>query len=124
MESEFGGAVALVTGAAGAGIGQAIARRLATGGANVVVTDIHERRTKEVAAAIQAAHPNVRVAGFPLDASDRSGIEDWGWGAALHFNSVYTLGVASHSGDPGFFVSTDLLKLFQSQEKTLGKFGR
>ncbi len=76
MESEFGGAVALVTGAAGSGIGQAIARRLAAGGAHVVVTDIHERRTREVTAAIQADHPDVRVAGFPLDASDRSAIDD------------------------------------------------
>ena len=50
MESEFDGTVALVTAAAGAGIGQAIARRLASGGANVVVTDIHERRTREVTA--------------------------------------------------------------------------
>jgi len=43
---EFDGRVALVTAAAGAGIGQAVARRLAAGGARVVVTDIHERRTR------------------------------------------------------------------------------
>jgi 3-oxoacyl-[acyl-carrier protein] reductase len=44
----FEGKVAIVTAAAGAGIGQAAARRLASEGANVVVSDIHERRTKEV----------------------------------------------------------------------------
>ena len=38
---EFAGRVALVTAAAGQGIGQAVARRLAAGGARVVVTDIH-----------------------------------------------------------------------------------
>ena len=43
---EFGGRVALVTAAAGQGIGQAVARRLAAGGARVVVTDIHSGRTR------------------------------------------------------------------------------
>ena len=40
--------VAIVTAAAGAGIGQATVRRLAQEGASVVVSDIHERRTAEV----------------------------------------------------------------------------
>jgi NAD(P)-dependent dehydrogenase (short-subunit alcohol dehydrogenase family) len=75
MENEFGGRIALVTAAAGAGIGQATARRLAAGGASVVVTDIHERRTREVSAAIQAAHPKVRVVGCRLDAGDRENID-------------------------------------------------
>jgi len=41
--------VAIVTAAAGAGIGQATVRRLAAEGASVVVTDAHEKRTMEVA---------------------------------------------------------------------------
>ena len=57
------------------GIGQAIARRLAAGGATVVVTDIHERRTKEVAAAIAADFPDTTVVGFPMDAGDRDAID-------------------------------------------------
>ena len=73
--SEFDGRVALVTGAAGKGLGQATARRLASGGATVVVTDIHERRTGEVAEAIAADYPDVRVAGFALDAGDRDQID-------------------------------------------------
>ena len=40
-KDEFAGRVALVTAAAGQGIGQAVARRLAAGGARVVVTDVH-----------------------------------------------------------------------------------
>lgn len=70
MRNEFGGRVALVTAAAGKGIGQAVARRLASEGARVVVTDIHERRTKEVTTAIQADYPQTTVVGYPLDAGD------------------------------------------------------
>jgi NAD(P)-dependent dehydrogenase (short-subunit alcohol dehydrogenase family) len=75
MEDEFGGRIALVTAAAGAGIGQATARRLAAGGAQVVVTDIHERRLREVTASIAADHPKTRVVGHRLDAGDRDGID-------------------------------------------------
>jgi NAD(P)-dependent dehydrogenase (short-subunit alcohol dehydrogenase family) len=57
---EFSGRVALVTAAAGKGIGQAIARRLAAGCARVVVvTDIHAARTKQVTAQIAADYPPV-----------------------------------------------------------------
>lgn len=76
MSGEFGGRVALVTAAAGAGIGQAVARRLASGGADVVVTDIHERRTREVAEAIANDYPDVRVSGVPMDASDRDQVDE------------------------------------------------
>jgi 3-oxoacyl-[acyl-carrier protein] reductase len=44
------GKVALVTAAAGTGIGSATARRLAAEGATVVISDAHERRLKEAAA--------------------------------------------------------------------------
>jgi len=72
---EFAGRVALVTAAAGRGIGQAVVRRLAAGGATGVVTDIHERRTHEVTAAIAADYPDVTVVGYPLDAGDPAQIE-------------------------------------------------
>jgi NAD(P)-dependent dehydrogenase (short-subunit alcohol dehydrogenase family) len=75
IPDEFAGRVVLVTAAAGAGIGQATARRFAAGGATVVVTDIHERRTAEVTAAIAADFPHVTVVGHPMDAGDRAAID-------------------------------------------------
>jgi 3-oxoacyl-[acyl-carrier protein] reductase len=46
------GRVAIVTAAAGAGIGQAIARRFAEEGAQVLLSDAHARRVQELAAAM------------------------------------------------------------------------
>ena len=46
------GRVAIITAAAGAGIGHATARRMTEEGAKVVVTDAHARRVEEVASAM------------------------------------------------------------------------
>jgi len=46
------GRVAIVTAAAGVGIGQAVARRFAEEGAQVLLTDAHARRVGEVAQAM------------------------------------------------------------------------
>jgi NAD(P)-dependent dehydrogenase (short-subunit alcohol dehydrogenase family) len=75
VADEFAGRVVLVTAAAGAGIGQATARRFAAAGATVVVTDIHERRTAQVAAAIAHDHPQAVVVGHPMDAGDPEAID-------------------------------------------------
>jgi NAD(P)-dependent dehydrogenase (short-subunit alcohol dehydrogenase family) len=75
MGGRFDGRVALVTGAAGAGIGRATARRLALDGAAVVVTDSHERRTAETAEALDAEAP-AAVIGLPLDVGDRERIDE------------------------------------------------
>jgi NAD(P)-dependent dehydrogenase (short-subunit alcohol dehydrogenase family) len=69
------GRLALVTAAAGAGLGQSIARRLAARGDRVVVTDIHARRTQEVALAIARDYPGTTVVGYPLDMGDRDRID-------------------------------------------------
>ena len=74
--NEFQGRIALVTGAAGRGIGRATASRLAAGGATVVVTDIHARRTQVVAQELAEAYPATTVVGFPMDAGDREQIDD------------------------------------------------
>jgi 3-oxoacyl-[acyl-carrier protein] reductase len=70
VDDEFKGRIALITAGAGKGIGQAIGRRLAAGGATVVVTDIHERRTREVTAQIAADYPSSTIIGYPMDAGD------------------------------------------------------
>ena len=61
--------VALVTAAAGAGIGAAIARRLATDGYDVVITDAHERRCGEFAGQLADEHGREFLS-MPLDVTD------------------------------------------------------
>ena len=61
--------VALVTAAAGAGIGAAVARRLADDGLDVVVTDAHERRCHEFAESL-ADQIGREVAAYHLDVTD------------------------------------------------------
>ncbi|TCP47880.1 3-oxoacyl-[acyl-carrier protein] reductase [Tamaricihabitans halophyticus] len=66
--------VALVTAAAGAGIGSATARRLATDGFDVVITDAHERRATELADALETEHGRPFLT-YPLDVTDQSAVE-------------------------------------------------
>ena len=61
--------VAVVTAAAGAGIGAAVARRLAHDGLDVVVTDAHERRCHEFADAL-AEEIGRDVSSYQLDVTD------------------------------------------------------
>jgi 3-oxoacyl-[acyl-carrier protein] reductase len=67
----FDNQVALVTAAAGAGIGRACARALAEAGATVVVTDLHEARTHSTAAELQEELGG-EVIGLPLDVTDEA----------------------------------------------------
>lgn len=69
------GRLALVTGAAGDGIGQATARRLLDDGAGVVVTDSHEKRTAAVARELADKYGAERVSGVVLDVGDRASID-------------------------------------------------
>lgn len=75
-EREHEGRVALVTGAAGAGIGRAVAERLAEDGATVVVTDSHARRTEEVTAELASRFGTDRVVGYELDVGDRTAVDE------------------------------------------------
>jgi 3-oxoacyl-[acyl-carrier protein] reductase len=68
------GKVALVTAAAGVGIGGAIARQLALDGMTVVVTDAHERRCGEFAEKI-ADETGQKVLSIPLDVTDAARVE-------------------------------------------------
>jgi 3-oxoacyl-[acyl-carrier protein] reductase len=69
------GHVAFVTGAAGSGIGQATARRLAREGASVVVTDSHAERTRRVGEVL-AGEVSTPVLALPLDVGDRRAVAD------------------------------------------------
>ncbi len=63
--------VALVTAAAGAGIGAAVARRLASDGFDVVVTDAHERRCRAFARTLSAEFGR-EVPSYALDVTDHA----------------------------------------------------
>jgi NAD(P)-dependent dehydrogenase (short-subunit alcohol dehydrogenase family) len=69
VNQPFAGQAVFVTGAAGRGLGQAVARRFAERGAAVAVTDVHERRTREVSEAI-ARDTGAKVVGLPFDVCD------------------------------------------------------
>ncbi|MCF7550797.1 SDR family NAD(P)-dependent oxidoreductase [Pseudonocardia sp. WMMC193] len=85
--------VAIVTGAAGAGIGQAVARRYAAEGAKVVVTDAHASRPAEVAKDIEATS-GAETLGMTVDVRDAGQIAEmvsaaldrWGRVDVLHNN--------------------------------------
>jgi NAD(P)-dependent dehydrogenase (short-subunit alcohol dehydrogenase family) len=66
--------VAIVTAAAGGGIGKATVTRLAEEGAIVVVTDSHERRTGETVEELSHRFPG-RIDGFALDVTRREDID-------------------------------------------------
>lgn len=63
------GKVAIVTAAAGAGIGQAAARRFAQEGARVVVSDAHARRVQDVAEAMSREYGS-EVPALAVDVRD------------------------------------------------------
>jgi len=67
--------IALVTAAAGAGMGKVTAHRLAQEGSIVVVTDSHAKRTHETAEELAKQFPG-RVIGFPLDVTDRKSVDE------------------------------------------------
>ena len=72
--TDLTGRVALITAAAGAGIGQATARRLSEAGADVVVTDLAAERTARAAAAI-GEESGGRVLGLVLDVTDEHNVD-------------------------------------------------
>ncbi|MGD3110711.1 SDR family oxidoreductase [Streptomyces sp. YGL11-2] len=69
------GRTAVITAAAGAGIGGATARRFLEEGARIVIGDAHARRLTESAAALAAEFGPDRVAGLPCDVTDEAQVE-------------------------------------------------
>jgi 3-oxoacyl-[acyl-carrier protein] reductase len=72
---DFADKVVFVTAAAGAGIGQAVARTFAREGASVVISDQHAGRTQSVAADI-AADTGADVSGLACDVRDEARIDE------------------------------------------------
>jgi NAD(P)-dependent dehydrogenase (short-subunit alcohol dehydrogenase family) len=72
---DLDGRVALVTGAAGGGIGRATAPPRRAEGASVAVTDVHPRRTDETVAAFTTEFGADRVHGALMDAGDRAAVD-------------------------------------------------
>ncbi|MFG2952662.1 SDR family oxidoreductase [Streptomyces sp. NPDC048291] len=68
------GRTAVITAAAGAGIGGATARRFLEEGARVLISDAHARRLKEYAAELAAGHPGA-VTAFPCDVTDEAQVQ-------------------------------------------------
>lgn len=54
--------------------------------------------------------------------SDRAGVKDTGYGLAFHFLSDYTLGYTNHDGESGFFISMDVVKLFQNKKRAFNSY--
>jgi 3-oxoacyl-[acyl-carrier protein] reductase len=68
--------VALVTAAAGAGIGQAVARKFLDEGAQLVISDAHERRAKQLADELSQQYGR-EVLGQRVDVTDRAQVSQW-----------------------------------------------
>ncbi|MFF9014121.1 SDR family oxidoreductase [Streptomyces sp. NPDC014870] len=69
------GRTAVITAAAGAGIGGATARRFLEEGARVLISDAHARRLKESEAALAADFGADRVDALPCDVTDETQVQ-------------------------------------------------
>lgn len=69
------GRTAVITAAAGAGIGGATARRFLEEGARVLISDAHARRLKESAAALAEEFGAARIASLPCDVTDEEQVQ-------------------------------------------------
>src|SRR5882757_3467808 len=69
------GRTAVITAAAGAGIGGATARRFLEEGARVLISDAHARRLKESAEALAGEFGAANVASLPCDVTDEDQVQ-------------------------------------------------
>ena len=86
MKNPFEGQAAIVTGA-GRGIGEAIAKRLADGGARVAVVSRTESNAAKTAEAINAAHAGAAKA-YAVDVADFSAVQELGDAILKDFGKV------------------------------------
>jgi 3-oxoacyl-[acyl-carrier protein] reductase len=81
------GKVVVITAAAGAGIGAAAARRCLEEGAQVVISDQHERRLRAFGEELAAGYGD-RVWSLPCDVTDDAQVQALIDGAAGHFGRI------------------------------------
>ena len=81
------GSVAIVTGAAGAGIGQAAARAFAREGVNVVVSDAHPKRPFVIADELKSNF-GVETLGLQCDVSNEAAVKEMVDKALQHFGKI------------------------------------
>ncbi len=72
-EKELARKIALVTGATG-GIGRGISKKLASAGAQVVVTDVDEKKTASLAQEINQEFKGPKALGFKMDVTSESSV--------------------------------------------------
>jgi len=81
------GKVVVITAAAGTGIGGAAARRCLEEGAQVMISDQHERRLGATHAELEQDHPG-QVAARPCDVTDEAQVQALIEAAASHFGRI------------------------------------
>ncbi|MFI5495213.1 SDR family oxidoreductase [Actinoplanes sp. NPDC051859] len=81
------GKVAVITAAAGTGIGAAVAHRCLAEGATVVLSDSHERRLGEAREELDTTYPN-RVWAVPCDVTDESAVQSLITAAVEHCGRI------------------------------------
>ena len=97
------GRTAVITAAAGAGIGWSTAQRFVEEGARIVISDAHERRLEEAA-------ERMGVPGIPCDVTDESQVQRLFSGAVEHLGQVDV--VVNNAGLGG---TTDLVDMTDEQ---------
>ncbi|MFD5761537.1 SDR family oxidoreductase [Streptomyces sp. NPDC127044] len=100
------GRTAVITAAAGAGIGGATARRFLEEGARVVISDAHVRRLKESEEALAAEFGAANVASLPCDVTDEQQVEAL-FALATDLHDGLHL-VVNHAGHRGTCALVDL----------------
>ncbi|WP_068923347.1 SDR family oxidoreductase [Planobispora rosea] len=104
------GRVAVVTAAAGTGIGGACARRMLEEGARVVISDAHERRLGESLAALEKEFGAAAVAAVPCDVTSEEQVQRLFAGAEERMGPVDV--VVNNAGLGG---STPLVEMTDEQ---------
>lgn len=61
-------------------------------------------------------------ASFSTTHSERIGVDDMGYGVTLYFDNVYSVGWARHGDEDGYYVSLDLLTLFEEQKSRIERY--